>query len=340
MTTPYLLTFEPLLLDKVWGGDRLSVLGKDVAPGAKVGESWEVADLAQTSSGGAGGGAMRSRIARGGLAGQTLHDAVRAWGQALLGEARAASDNTFPLLVKYLDAAENLSVQVHPSPAYAAANPSARLKTECWYILDAQPGAVIYKGLCPGVTRERFARDIALGQAVAHLVAVPAIRGECHVLPSGTCHALGAGVLVAEVQTPSDTTFRVYDWGRTGRELHIAQSLDCIEYGPAPAAAARADGQSSATLVRNEFFTLAEQGIAAGAACRPVHAGRCAVVMWLSGAGLARTRCDSVDLATGLTVVVPAAISGEFEITATSDSVCLVAHLQRGSGIDRPGEGD
>ncbi|MBX3384374.1 MAG: class I mannose-6-phosphate isomerase [Phycisphaeraceae bacterium] len=332
MTTPYLLTFEPLLLEKVWGGDRLSQLGKDVALGAKIGESWEVADLSSTSSGGAGGGAMRSVISRGGLAGRTLGDAMRAWGQGLLGGARASEDGGFPLLVKYLDAAENLSVQVHPSPAYAAAHPGARLKTECWYILDAEPGAVIYKGMCPGVTRERFERDIALGVPVSDIAAVPAIAGECHVLPSGTCHALGAGVLVAEVQTPSDTTFRVYDWGRAGRELHIRESLECIDFSPAPHATCRGGAEASATLVRNQFFTLVEHAIGAGTACRPLDAQRCAAVMWLGGTGVARAQGDTLDLVAGQTFVVPASLSEGFAIEAASDAVCLVAHLRHEGG--------
>ena len=125
---------------------------------------------------------------------------------------------------------DNLSVQVHPDDAYVRRHPEARLKSEAWHILDAQPGSVIYAGLKPGVDRDSFAQAIEDGTVVDKLVAIPAVPGECHYLPSGTCHALGAGVLVAEVQTPSDTTFRVWDWGRTSRELHIEQALECIDF--------------------------------------------------------------------------------------------------------------
>ncbi len=214
MTTPgaepYVLTFEPILKEKVWGGRRLGGLGKALPAGAMVGESWEVADLASTSEGGGGGGAARSVIREGALAGRTLHDAMRLWSPWLM------ADGGFPLLVKFLDAREHLSVQVHPSPEYARAHPDAHLKTECWYVMEAVPGSVIYKGVKPGVTRERFEAALRAGRGegvVELLDAVPAIVGECHNLPSGTVHALGAGVLVAEVQTPSDTTFRVYYWG-------------------------------------------------------------------------------------------------------------------------------
>src|SRR5690606_14007588 len=101
-----------------------------------------------------------------------------------------------------------------------------------WYILDRDPGAVIYKGVKAGVTPQRFRAAIESDEVADLLIAIPAEPGDCHYLPSGTCHALGAGVLVAEVQTPSDTTFRVYDWGRTGRALHIEQAMQCIEFGP------------------------------------------------------------------------------------------------------------
>lgn len=263
MFKPYPLVLEPILLEKVWGGRRLERFNKRLPPaeGKLIGESWEVADLASTSPSGGGGAAARSVILNGPLAGKTLHEALAMWGTGLIGNATPAPDNSYPLLVKLLDARENLSVQVHPSPAYAAARAGAHLKSECWYILEAEPGSLIYKGTKPGVSREKFAADIASGAVVNDLVAVPAVAGECHNLPSGTVHALGAGVLVAEVQTPSDTTFRVYDWGRTGRELHVEQALECIDFGPAPGTTKwrPEDARARAvTLASTEYFTINE----------------------------------------------------------------------------------
>jgi mannose-6-phosphate isomerase len=255
---PYPLTFAPFLLSKVWGGNRLSRFGKQVSPADKIGESWELADLPSTSTGGAGGGAFRSVIANGPLQGKTLHDAATLWHRNLMGEASLTASGDFPLLIKLLDARENLSVQVHPSPQYAAAHPGANLKTECWYILEAAPGAVIYKGVKPGVTRDSFAAHIANGTVVNDLIAVPAVAGDCHTLPSGTVHALGAGVLVAEVQTPSDTTFRVFDWGRTGRQLHIQESLACIDWKAPPRPTRLDDADRWTTLAHNEFFRVDE----------------------------------------------------------------------------------
>lgn len=319
MTRPYPLVFRPILLSKVWGGDRLARFGKDVRPGDTIGESWEVADLAATSASGAGGGPQRSVIVNGALAGKTLADAAALWGADLLGPA-AAPGGGFPLLVKFLDARENLSVQVHPSPAYAASHPGAHLKTECWYILDAAPGSVIYKGVKPGVTRDAFAAHIADGTVVNDLVAVPAVPGECHNLPSGTCHALGAGVLVAEVQTPSDTTFRVYDWGRSGRALHLAESLECIHWGQAPRALRlRSAGGAPGEDLRTEFFHVGHAGLSNGAE-RPVAAdGSCTVLMVLAGEGSLYAQggeFSPLDLRVGMTVLVPACLAHDATIAA------------------------
>ena len=235
----YPLRFHPIYKEKVWGGRSFEKLGRTI-PGDEsvgIGESWEVADLTTTSKSGGGGNAEHSVVAEGPLAGKTLRALMEQYGSALLGEGVApAEDGGFPLLIKFLDAKENLSVQVHPSPDYAAAHPDAHLKSEAWYIIDAEPGTVIYTGITPSTTPQtlRDAIETNTDEAVAPLLnAVPAKKGDCHYLPSGTLHALGAGVLVAEVQTPSDTTFRVYDWGRTDRELHVEQAMACIDFSSA-----------------------------------------------------------------------------------------------------------
>ncbi|XAM00244.1 class I mannose-6-phosphate isomerase [Phycisphaeraceae bacterium D3-23] len=231
----YPLLFDPIYKEKVWGGRALMRLGRELPGDADtpIGESWELVDLATTSASGGGGAAEHSVVANGPLAGTPIHRLIAEHGDAILGKSLNRGAPTFPLLIKYLDAHDNLSVQVHPSPEYAAAHPEAHLKSEAWYVVDCEPGAVIYKGLKPGVTETqlRAALKANTDDAVVPLLnAVPVKPGDCHYLPSGTCHALGAGVLVAEVQTPSDTTFRVYDWGRTGRELHIEQAIGCINF--------------------------------------------------------------------------------------------------------------
>jgi mannose-6-phosphate isomerase len=338
---PFLLT--PVILEKVWGGRRLESIGKRLAsPTAKYGESWEVADMGATSASGAGGAAVRSVIADGPLRGRTLHDAVAEWGEALLGSPPhrpIGPDTEFPLLVKFLDASENLSVQVHPSPAYASSHPGAFLKTECWYIVDARPGARIYKGIRPGVTREEFARLARAGDPalVDALVAAPAVPGECHNLPSGTVHALGAGVLVAEVQTPSDTTYRLYDWGRKGREMHVEQALECASFPREPGYEKQAagltvgrlaPGQRSGRLVTTEFFVVDELLPELGDVI-PLGAGgprldaECVVLVMLAGEGQIMTTDAShtvlpLILRTGDVAVIPAAVEPSAMLVAGS----------------------
>ncbi len=329
MASPYPLIFEPILMAKVWGGRRLERFGKHLPPGQMIGESWELTDLGATSASGGGGGAARSVIANGPLNGKSIHDAMEAWNADMLGRARPSRDGGFPLLVKFLDARENLSVQVHPSPAYAAAHPEAHLKTETWFVLDAAPGSVIYKGIKSGVTREDFALHVGEGKVVQDLIAVPAVPGECHNLPSGTCHALGAGVLVAEVQTPSDTTFRVFDWGRAGRELHVQQSLECIDFGPAPAATRLEQPSRGGALATNEFFELSvhKPGGRELRGSDLFHA-RCACVMALKGSVSLRPEHGAVvELPAGRTALVPAVIAGAMKVRSSPDSKILVATL-------------
>src|SRR5687767_11161237 len=237
----YPFKFTPRFVEKIWGGRKIeTVLGKPLPPGKMIGESWELYDfppgVVDESS-----GWVSSQIANGPLAGRTLHEIVSEFGDELLGDVKlVGSEGQFPILVKFLDAREDLSVQVHPDADYANTHPGAHLKTEAWYVLQADPGARLLKGLRPGTTRQAFEEAIADGTVEHHVNAVKVKEGHCHVLPSGTVHALGAGILVAEVQAPSDTTFRVFDCDRidptTGkpRKLHVKEALRCIDFSGRP----------------------------------------------------------------------------------------------------------
>lgn len=224
---PVPMTFAPILKPKVWGGRRLAGYGKDLGVMDAVGESWELADLPDSIEDG------RSVVDSGPLAGKTLHALLEEDSSWIMGGASCSPEGGFPLLIKYLDAREDLSMQVHPDEQWVRSHPQDHLKTESWIILEAEEGSMLYKGIRPGVDPDAFARAIEDGSVVDLVEAVPARVGDCHDLPSGTCHALGKGILVAEIQTPSDTTFRVYDWGRTDRTLHIDQAMQCIAFEPA-----------------------------------------------------------------------------------------------------------
>jgi mannose-6-phosphate isomerase len=326
----YPLKFEPIYKAKVWGGRSLAALGKTLPGDEAIGESWELVDLGQTMASGGGGGAERSVVANGPLAGQTLGELIGQYGTELMGGLKLSAQGGFPLLCKYLDARENLSVQVHPSAGYVTDHPDAFLKSEAWYVVAAEEGAVIYKGVKEGVTPQQFAEAIADDTVVDLLIAVPVKVGDMHYLPSGTCHALGAGIVVAEVQTPSDTTFRVYDWGRAGRELHVDQALQCIHFGPAetkanePGTTIERDHSVVTTLVRCEHFRV-ERVTMTGGYGQPMPTGQPRAWMVLGGEGRLRCAGESectTPFAAGQTLLLPAAVE-DLHVELDSDATWL-----------------
>jgi len=226
-----LLKFTEIYKERIWGGRNLERLfGKNLPPKANIGESWELADLPED----------KSVVAIGPDAGKNISQLVREWGKGLLGHAEL-DGGQFPLLIKLLDANDILSVQVHPDYASAGEmEPSVRAKYECWYIIDAEEDAYGYIGFKPGVTPDMVEDAIAEGTLATLLVKLRARKGDFFYLPGGTVHALGSGLVVAEIQTPSDTTFRLYDWNRvdavTGepRKLHIEESLRCLHFSGPP----------------------------------------------------------------------------------------------------------
>jgi mannose-6-phosphate isomerase len=186
-------------------------------------------------------------------------------------------------------------------------------------VVEAEPDSVIYKGLQPGLTVEQLRRDVETGAIAADLIRIPARAGECHYLPSGICHALGAGVLVAEVQTPSDTTFRLYDWGRSGRALHIEEALRCINLGQSERITGHPRRRERRPIVTSEFrtevlceadaFTIERITAVAGADLAVVTQGSPVVWMILAGAGSVRSAgAETVAFAAGTTMLMPAGI--------------------------------
>lgn len=218
------MKFRPIYKPRIWGDRRLQeVFGKDLPADRKIGESWELADLPYD----------KSVVANGTLAGRTLVSVVQEYTRQVTGITDFQIP--FPLLIKFLDAQDVLSVQVHPDAEACRRLGQGEPKSECWYIVDAQADAYIYKGLKPGVTKQAFKKATTNGTVADLLQRVPAERGQCHFLPAGTVHALGPGILVAEIQTPSDTTFRVFDWNRLddkgqSRPLHIQEAMESIHF--------------------------------------------------------------------------------------------------------------
>ena len=227
----YPLRFRPIFRQYLWGGERLKTLLHKPAPSeGPCAESWEICDH----------GVDQSIVEFGPLAGTTLGQLVHERGRDLLG--RHHPQPQFPLLVKLLDAAQSLSVQVHPDDALAATlTPPDLGKTEAWVVLASEPGSVIYAGLKPGVDHNALEAAIRQGHCETCLHVIHPKPGNCVFVPAGTVHALGAGLLIAEIQQSSDVTYRLFDWNRKGpdgqpRPLHIDRGLDATDFDRGPIA--------------------------------------------------------------------------------------------------------
>lgn len=239
----YPLRFQPVFREYIWGGRRLGTeLDKPIGEGPTFAESWEIVDH----------GNDQSVIANGDLAGMKLGDLVRSNPTQLLGEKIALDiadksrptnlQNRFPLLFKFLDANQNLSVQVHPDDEMGATMPEPDLgKTEAWIVMGAAEGSKVYAGLKEGVDETEFRRSIEENRSEEVLHSFEPSVGDCIFIPAGTVHALGEGLLIAEIQQCSNTTFRLYDWGRVdangvGRELHIDSGIAATDFSFGPVA--------------------------------------------------------------------------------------------------------
>jgi len=227
MNSLYPLRFRPVLKETLWGGRALKErFGKKAKPGSVIGESWEIIGMPGVSS----------VVSNGFLKGNTLEEIAEVYMDELLGESVYEKYGTeFPLLIKFIDANDRLSIQVHPDDKLAAERHHAWGKTEMWYVLDAKPGAVIYTGFRKKVTKEEYLDHLA-GKKLDQLInTTPVSAGDVFFIPAGMVHAIGAGVLLAEIQQTSDVTYRIYDWDRVDasgkpREMHTALALDAINF--------------------------------------------------------------------------------------------------------------
>ena len=259
----YPLTFRPIFKERVWGGRNLEkIYLKPLPPGKVIGESWEISDRPGDAS----------VVANGPLAGKDLRWLMENHAAELLGEARPQGRH-FPLLIKLLDAQDNLSLQVHP-PAALAPKLGGEPKTEMWYFAQTTPEAQVYAGLKRGVTRAEFEKKILTGEVGQCFHRLAVRPGDALFLPSGRVHAIGAGSVIFEIQQNSDTTYRVFDWNRTGldgkpRELHITDSIASIDFAdfePQLAAARPASGanHTTRTLVDDPLFKVSEISLRRG----------------------------------------------------------------------------
>jgi mannose-6-phosphate isomerase len=318
------LLFAPIYRRYIWGGRRFATaLGRTLPPGDDYAESWELVDRPGRTG-------EESLVAHGPLAGLSLGELVRDRGHDLLG--RHAPRGSFPLLFKFLDACRDLSVQVHPDDARAARlSPPDLGKTEAWYVVDAAPGSRIYAGLRDGVDQRRLAEALRAGHCEEVLHSFEAKPGDCIFIPAGTVHAIGAGLLVAEIQQSSDVTYRLYDWNRTGpdgkpRPLHVEAGVEAVtRFGPvAPVPPSPTHDPAVQRLVTSEYFLFDE--------VRPVGTwsvggdDACHLLAVLDGTLQLDAAWNLPPIHRGQTVLLPAAI-GSQTLRAASSGAQKLLHV-------------
>lgn len=331
LISPHPLRFRPVLKRTIWGGSRLGeLLAKPIGEENDYAESWELVDRDSD----------QSVVADGPLEGRSLAELVAElpeWfgleesRRSAGGVAGNADRRRFPLLLKYLDCNRVLSVQVHPDDAYGATMPQPDLgKTEAWYIIDADEESLVYAGLQPGVDRDQLARAVAQGETERVLASFHPEPGDCVFIPAGTVHALGAGLLVAEIQQSSDTTFRLFDWNRLGadakpRTLHIEQSLEVTDYHSGPVGPRRSNREQSGwqMLVECDKFVL--RSLESGGATI-TDASKFHIVTIPRGRATLRVGGENTVLATGQTTFLPAGL-GDVELEVDPSSTLLAMNL-------------
>lgn len=317
----YPLKFQPILRQLIWGGRRLgTVLHKPIGPANDYAESWELSDYHDAVS----------VVCEGPLAGTSLRELVQRRGLELLGACHATA-RQFPLLVKFIDARLDLSVQVHPDDEKGKRLANDNGKTETWVIVDAEPGSLIYSGLRPGVTPEQLGAAITDRQVEPLLHRFSPHAGDCMMIDAGTVHAIGAGVLLAEIQQMSNATFRIHDWGRVGpdgkpRALHVPQALESTDFarGPVnplvPAPEPAHGGNLRERLSRSAYFALERWRFS-----HPAVLGaddRFTILMGLAGRVEVRHHAQATTLNFGETLLLPAA-AGPCEVIPQGEAVVL-----------------
>lgn len=227
MSALYPLKFTPILKEKIWGGNKIeTILKHKISPMRNCGESWEVSGLVDDES----------VVSNGFLAENNLNELMEIYLTDMVGEKNYEKYGLgFPLLIKFIDAQDNLSVQVHPDDTLAQEKYGQNGKTEMWHVIEADEGAGLYVGFNQKVTEQQYVSAVEAGTLEALLKFYPVKPGDTFMIPAGTVHAIGKGVLLAEIQQPSDITFRIFDWNRVdengnGRELHTEEALDAIHF--------------------------------------------------------------------------------------------------------------
>ena len=285
------LAFEPIFVERMWGGRRLeSELHKKLPPQKRIGESWEIVDRPEA----------QSIVAKGPMRGMTLHELWSQRRQEIFGDI--PDTPRFPLLIKILDAQKKLSLQVHP-PENVATRLGGEPKSEFWYVAAADPDAELFLGFREPITRDRFEERLRDGTMIDCLQMIAVHQGDAVFLPAGRVHAAGAGSLLIEIQQNSDTTYRVFDWNRTDpatstkRDLHVEQAIQCIDFADVQPKLIESEGE---LLIGHMLFEIRKWNLAEARVAAPL--GQFAIVCCLTG----NLGCATAKLAPGEIFLIPA----------------------------------
>lgn len=307
-----LLQFKPVYQERVWGGRGLeSFLGRKLPGTTPIGESWELVDRIEA----------QSLVLGGPWAGKSLRELMATRGAEIMGP-HWPQERPFPILVKWLDCRERLSLQVHP-PASIAAKLGGEPKTENWYIARAEPGAAVLAGLKPGVDAVAFRAALQDGSAESLVHRLPTQAGDSLLIHSGVMHAIDGGNIILEIQQNSDTTYRVYDWGRVGldgkpRAMHVEQSMASLEANTAGAPALMRSAEKYAVLAECREFRITRHRLAPGESLT-FEAGEQARILSVVGG---RLTVGDISLVLGDNALLP--FAGPFVATAAEETQVLI----------------
>ena len=312
----YLLEFNEISKEVIWGGNSLStVYSKPFDKDKTIGESWEICDLSNDNN----------VVSNGELKGKTLSYLVKEYGSKLLGTKY--KEDYFPLLIKLIDAKDKLSIQVHPDEEYANKRHNKHGKNEMWYVMDTYGDAELLIGLKENVTKEDLKKAIDNKENIEDMFNYFDIKkGDAFYIPSGCIHAILGNVIIAEIQTPSDVTYRLYDWNRVdkngkSRELHIEDSFNVIKNINAFSLKSSKNNKIKTntleinTVFTNDYFTT-EEYIINGDYSSKTNEESFEIIIVLEGDGTIESSVNSVDLKIGKTVLLPASL-GDYTIKSS-----------------------
>ena len=285
------LTFQPIFIERMWGGRRLeSEFHKKLPPQKRIGESWEIVDRSEA----------QSVVASGPLCGRTLHELWTQERAEVFGEVPETP--RFPLLIKILDAQEKLSLQVHP-PENVASRLGGEPKSEFWYVAATDPNAELFLGFREPITRDRFRKRLRDGTAIDQIYRIAVQAGDAVFLPAGRVHAIGAGNLLIEIQQNSDTTYRAFDWNRTDpatgtkRDLHVEQAIQCIDFEDVQPQLIQSEDD---LLINHSSFEIRKWNLDEAREATPL--GQFAIICCLAG----NLSCANTRLSPGEIFLIPA----------------------------------